>query len=516
MESLQQAAGERVPVATSDPPRRGRLGRNLLALGAGQMFTWTMSLAWTLVVPRIIGPGGLGLIVEAIAVAGILQIVLGMGTTAYVVREIVVARSRLSELVATAAALRLLLAPLFAVAVAVYAHLAHYGGRGTLVLYLVAGATLLTMIAEPVQGALQAIEEMQYLALGDAINKSAQGLLGIALALIGYGVVGFAGCLLATSALVLALSIRWVRRFEPLVLRTSRQRIAAMARGSAAYWTGGLFFTIYLWIDTAMLSLMTNATVVGWYGVATELFQTMMIVAVMASTAWLPRLVSAFERSRSELIAQARVPLELVLSAALPIAAVVAFAAPPAVRLVYGDGYRHASTPLIILGCCLAPMYVNIILAQVCVAAKKQTTWTWMMAGATVFNPTVNAILIPLTQHHWHNGAIGAAISLLLTELAIVAAALRVIGTEVFSRSGVLRLARIALACAGAVGAAVASRALGSAASIAIGVAALATLAVALRTVSRAELALARGQLAAASSGLPGPLRRRLAFLRAP
>ena len=494
---------------------RTQLGRNLAWLGAAQLFTWSMTLAWTLVVPRIIGPTRFGLIVAAMAVAGVLQILIGMGTTPYVVREIVVQRTRLPELVATAVAVRLLLAPLFVGAVLLWAHFAHYGSRGTLVLYLIAGATLLMMLTEPIQGAFQAIERMQYLALGDAIDKSAQGLLGILLALIGFGVVGFAGCWLVMSAIVMVLSIRWLSRFERLEIKTSSREVVAMARGSAAYWTGGLFFTLYLWADTVMLSLMTNAKVVGWYGVATKLFQAMLFVAVLTAQAWLPRLVSAAERSPQELRREALVPIELVLSLAVPIAALLAIAAEIGVRLVYGSAYNKAVPCLIILGCCLVPMYLNMILCQVCIAAKRMRVWTWIMGGATIFNIVVNLILIQVAQNRWGNGAIGASVSLLLTELVIAAAALRVVGLGVFSRSSALRLLRIGVASGGAIGVALACDGLGAAAGLGAGVVALLLFATVLRVVSHEELVFVLERLRAAGSGLPARFRRRVALLRA-
>ena len=46
-------------------------------------------------------------------------------------------------------------------------------------LYLAAAATILTLLAEPMQAGFQAIERMEYLAYSDVINKSSQGLLGV-------------------------------------------------------------------------------------------------------------------------------------------------------------------------------------------------------------------------------------------------------------------------------------------------------------------------------------------------
>ena len=47
--------------------RRG-VGANISALAGGQVVTWSMSLAWTLVVSRLLGPAGMGLLVTATSV----------------------------------------------------------------------------------------------------------------------------------------------------------------------------------------------------------------------------------------------------------------------------------------------------------------------------------------------------------------------------------------------------------------------------------------------------------------
>lgn len=425
-----------------------RVGKNLAALGAGQLFTWAMTMAWTLVVPRLIGPSGLGMITTGIAVAGILQIVLGAGTGVYVAREIVVSPGRGARLLVTAMVARLLLMPVFMAAIVIWAQLSHYSSEGKLVLYLSGGATVLYLLAEPAQSYFQAIERMHYRALGDAINKAAQGLVGIVLTLVGFGALGFAGCWLVMSGVVLALSLRWAGRHLRLEWRTTGRELREIARGSLVYWTAGVFFLLYLFIDTAMLSVMTNSTVVGWYGVPTKLFQTMLFVPTLFSTAWLPRLVRAAERSPRELHEVSRTPVTLVLALAVPIAAVVAVSSSDVIHLVYGAAYANAIPVMIILAITLIPMYLNIMLCQICVAANRQGRWTRLMVGACILNPVLNLVLIPLTQHRFHDGAVGAAIALLATEAAIACAGIVLTGRQVMGVGTLKRLYRVSLASA--------------------------------------------------------------------
>jgi O-antigen/teichoic acid export membrane protein len=60
-----------------------------------------------------------------------------------------------------------------------------------------------------------------------------------------------------------------------------------------------------------------------------------------------------------------------------------------------------------------------MIVYQILVASGRQAIWTAALAGACIVNPALNFVLIRYTQAHLGNGAVGAAVSLLLTELLI-------------------------------------------------------------------------------------------------
>ena len=62
MVSRVLAAGLR-PAGASAP--QSRLLRNIAVLAGGQLVTWALSLGWTLVVPRMIGPKGTGQLMAA-------------------------------------------------------------------------------------------------------------------------------------------------------------------------------------------------------------------------------------------------------------------------------------------------------------------------------------------------------------------------------------------------------------------------------------------------------------------
>ena len=480
----------------------GRVARNFGVLVGGQVVTWTMTLLWTLIVPRALGPVRLGILVSAQSVAGVLGIALGMGTRNYLVRETVISRGAGPKLVGTALILRLTFSPLVGLAAVGWAHIAHYGHDATLVLYLITAMTVLTLLTEPLQAAFQAIERMKYLAYADIVNKSAQTIIGVAVVLVGFRVVGIAANMAIMAGVVFLLMFWWLRPYFHIDIKTNFRLMARMTRQSMPYWTFGVFGMIYFWIDTIMLSLMTRSEVVGWYGATTSLFQTLMFLPVLVQTAWLPRLVAAFVKSRRDFATTARTPVELVLIIGVPIAMATALVADPLIHAVYGPRYAQAVPVMIVLAVCVPAIYLNIILGTVLLAAKRHRVWTSVMAGAAVFNPLVNLVLIPMTERRYHNGAIGAAISLVLTEV-LMDGAFILASRDAFDRRVVKRCALVCLASAGMGAVAHATRPLGTPLSLAAGFATLGILAAMLRIVGRRELEMVRSGLAHVRRQLP-------------
>jgi O-antigen/teichoic acid export membrane protein len=153
---------------------------------------------------------------------------------------------------------------------------------------------------------------------------------------------------------------------------------------------------------------------------------------------------------------------------------------------------------MVILALCVPPMYLNVMLNQVLVAAKRPMVWTYLMLGATVVNPLVNLVLIQLAQDRWQNGAIGAAASLLVTELLIVVVGTAIVGRHVMTAPMLWRLLRAVAAAAAMAGAMVAYSTLsfvpvqGFLPEAAVGLATFAGAALLLRVVSEEERVLAR------------------------
>ena len=171
-----------------------------------------------------------------------------------------------------------------------------------------------------------------------------------------------------------------------------------------------------------------------------------MFVPVILSTAWLPRLVNAFEESPRRLHETARRPIEIVLLLGLPICVLTAMTAAPVIRILFGPGYSQAAPVLTVLALVVPLMYLNIMLNQVVVAAKRQSVWTWIMAGATIVNPLFNIALIPSSSRTLATEPSGRRSPSGSTELLIVVVGFLVVARKVLTAASTFRLLRAAMA----------------------------------------------------------------------
>lgn len=424
---------------------RRRFIHGVGVLAGSQLVTWALTLGWTVVVPRMLGPSGIGELTTATSAASILVTVVELGLTVLLVRMIAQDRGRAGYLIATALVIQ---AVLFIPAVGVmgvFINVRHFDAEQQIVLWLATAAILPTVLKLPFQSAFQATEKMGRFAATGVITKLINSVAGIGLVVLGFGVVSLAALAAGVEAFTLLLNFRWARSQFRLGWGVSAKGAARLAVESLPFSANYIIHSTYLSINAVLLAMFTSATVVGWYGVSSRLVSTLYFLPVIISTALLPRLSASFDGHFENLQARARPVVELVAVFGLPIAAGAALVGAPLIQLVYG--HRFASSA-IVLGILLASVpfcYFNILVWQVLVAASRQVIWTKVLAGALVVNVAANAVLINYTQSRFGNGAIGAAASVVLTESLMSVAGL-VILPRLLNRASFLRLGRALLA----------------------------------------------------------------------
>lgn len=431
------------PEGLERAPKRSLAG-NIAALATSQLITWVLTLLWTLAVPRLLGPEAMGMLVIATSLAALVTVVLSFATRDFLVREMVSDHAVSSRLMTTALLTRGAAIPIAFLAAAAYGQFANLDSEAMSVMYLTAAATGCVILMDVALAAFQARERMQFIAYLDVGSKSLNSLGGVLLAVAGFGIVAISSFGLLVALLALLVSLRWIHRIVRLGARPLPAR--QVLRKAGPYWLVSVLFVAYVWADGLLLGLLVPTEVVGWYGVATRLFFTMGFLPVIVMTASLPRLIAAHADSPERMYVEARKPLEWVVLAGLPIGLGMACTADELVPVLFGADYANAVLPLVILALGLPLTYVNTVAAQVFIAAGRPRALIWLLALASVVNIVLNLVLIPMTQSRWGNGAIGAAGSMLLTEILQLILCLAVMGKGLLVRSTLRRIGAAALA----------------------------------------------------------------------
>lgn len=463
---------------------------NVLVLAGGQLASWLFGVGWTLVVPRRLGPAAIGEFVIAISTAAVVGIIVNQGAGPLLTREIARDNSKAGELVAGTIVMRLGMTVPSIVGMLIYLHFVNFRSELSVLVWLATALAVIASMSGAFQSAFGGLERMEYLAFGTLVGSGLASLLGIALVLLGGRVIAVMVLNLSLTVLVLALNAYWARHLFRVAWRGALRLVPHILRAGFSFWIGGLFFTAYLWIDSILLSVLVTAKMVGWYGVPTQLFVAILMVVGVLGTAWFPRLAAAHAEGAEALQRTARPALEGAILISLPIAAGTALVSTRVVEILYGPGFAGAGPVLAILGICIVPTFLNMMAYQILQAEGRQMSWFKVIALATVLNIAANLILIPHFRAQG-NGAVGAALSLLGTEVFEFGAALYLL-PWLLGRALLWRAARAAAATALMAATVLAVSPAGLFAEVAVGVVTFAAAALILKVPTPNEVALLR------------------------
>jgi O-antigen/teichoic acid export membrane protein len=427
------------------------IARNAAYLMVGQAMSWSLGLVFVLIVPRSVGAYQWGEWSLAWAITGVVSTLAGLGLGTLVIKDVSRDPSRAADYVGAALTSAVIMAGPFVAIIAGFAALAHYPTHTRVVIGLVTLAALVMFLATPITSALLALQKMHLNTLGTIISNglvSLAAVLLVKLAAVGITTISLAALCGALAAA--GVQIYGLRRHTRVWPNLNWRLIGHMIVGGLPYWGSGLFLTVYVWIDSVMLSVMTSTTEVGWYGAATRIISTMGFLPYIITMAVFPALSHGYKHDRGAMGRLAQVSLRLLVSLGLPLVVGTAIVGPKVVLLVFGWAFAPAGMILVVLSLTLLPMFVATLINGFLIAADRQVVWTWVMLASCILNPAINLVSISVFERAYHNGALGAAFALLITDTLIGVAALVLLPHELWTRVRAITpaLARAAAAAA--------------------------------------------------------------------
>ena len=470
---------------------RRALGNTAIMLVA-QLITWSATLVTTAVLGTWLGAAGFGTLYLAMSFSLLFGVLVEFGLNQQLVRAIARDRDLAGPYLINALAIKLALALVAYLAILALIYWLDYSAEAGRVIAVYCLILAWSGIASTFTAVYQGTQQVIYAAVGSVIEKVLICVLAVVLLWLGFGVTTMAAVFVigaGASALWQALCLRRVARIE---WRLDRAVITTLVRSALpffAYWVLG---SLYYRLDTILLSKLTDETVLGWYGAAYRLFDTLVFLpSIVASAILFPILSQLSIHSRPALRQAMTKGLDTILIVGMPISAGLFTLAEPIIQLIYRQPeFINAVPALQWLAIGLLLLYVNSILGVTLVSLNEERKLTLVAGLALVLNLGLNLALIPLFKH------VGAAATTVATEGFILSYLLAVTPRDLLGRStlGVLAKSGVASAAMALVLFALRGQSLGL--LVPLGAAIYALLGVMLRLVPLEDIRLIRVALA--------------------
>jgi O-antigen/teichoic acid export membrane protein len=391
----------------------------------------------------------------AISVTTIFEILIHFGCQYHVTKEVSLARDQAPQILVNSMVIRVILWVLSMIAMLGFVRFAGYPSTTSTLILILGAAKLWEGVAGVARACFQGFERMGPPAVSVVFERVFLMCAGVTALLMGGSAMTIALVMAASTALRTATVMISLRTVLDHLPRINWINVKSLVRQGMPYFLWSAFAVIYYRVDAVMLSLMTPEAVVGWYGAAYRIFDILMFLPSIYTTALLPVISRLLHKESHDVTSTIKQGVDFMLIAGIPIAVLIFTFAGHIIPFLFGAEEYGPSIILVRLFCIgLVLVYVDFVLGTAIVAANKQHPWSLVALAAIPLNVGLNYWLIPLFQQSHANGGIGAAIATTGTELFIMVSALALlpkpflrfpwVGTA--TQSGVAAVAMVTLA----------------------------------------------------------------------
>jgi len=395
--------------------RLRRVINNTIISFLGQAVNWTSTLLLTIAYGQFLGAFKFGELYFAIAFVTLIGYPIKTGYDSQAIRDVAQKPDKAAGYLSNLLLIRLGTWFILYIVILLVSWLLGYSPEVRLLVAICGFDLLCNALASTLASLHCAFERTIFPVVGNILEKGLSALFGILLLRSGAGVQAMAVVIVVGSLINGVWQAVWFFRLIGVDFAIDLVLIRTIVRTNIPFLINGVLLVGYTGIDTVLLSLMANNTVVGWYGAAQRIVDTMGFLPTIVITYIMYPIFSKLSiTSDADLKMAVEKSVNFLLFCGIPIATGMIVAAPNIIRFLYErNEFAHsipvlqASAPGVIF------VFINYALSSIIMSKKQDRTLPITSAIALVFNLGLNLILILLYQH------IGAAIASSLTEVLV-------------------------------------------------------------------------------------------------
>lgn len=388
-----------------------RIVKNTGVFFIAQVITYIIAFIYTINMARYLGAEGFGILTFGLSFVLILGISADLGLSSLIVREVSRNKSLTSKYAGNALIIKFFLSIVSVLSMVLVINIQDHSPLISQVVYILALWVVINSFSQLFYAIFQAHEHMEYQSVSSILN-SIIILLGVIYGTIqGFDVLWFAITYLVASLIVLiyCFAIYWAK-FKPLKFELNISFWKSCILAALPLSIASIFSIIAFRVDAVLLSLLQDATVVGWYGASYKIIESLMFIPMVYTAAIFP-VVSSFHSLKKSLDILYQKSVKYSIMLGLPIAAITTIFAQEIIDLLFGSSYYPAVVALQILIWTIPFLFLTYLFGTILISIDKQNLILKTTGVAMIFNVMLNIILIPKYSY------VAASVVTVLTEL---------------------------------------------------------------------------------------------------
>ena len=412
----------------------------------GNIASFVISFFFVMYVARYLGAQGFGVLSFALAFTMIFGVFTDIGLQGLMIRELSRDKALAPKFMGNIAVLKILLVIVTFGLIALTINLLGYPRQTITVVYLMAMSVMFNAFSMMFYGVFRAYERMEFEALGQGLG-SLLTLAGAFWAMshdssvVAFGWVYFFVALVTLVYSVLILRWKFVMPKIQIDIAFWREAL----KQAWPFALAGVFLTIYLSIDSVMLSRIKGDEAVGWYNAAYRLISIIALPFGAFFSATFPIMSRLHVASKEFLRFTYEKSFKYMLILGVPIGVGTTLLANKLILLIFGYPYYPSIIVLQIIIWSMVFQIVSGPFVNLFQSLNRQIVVVWVLAAGAVFKVILNIVLI--SGHSYTGVSISTLVSGFIALLLSVVWSSR-IGYSITTKNTLAMIIRVSVASA--------------------------------------------------------------------
>lgn len=390
------------------------LFKNSFWLLMAEFVNKVMMFSLTIIFARYLGAEGYGQLAFSMNLTGLFVILADFGLSTLAIKEIARNKHIAKKYLDNIAVLKLFLSLLTIFGLCFITTLLGKPFSVELMVYLLGGYVLISSASEFISSVFRAYEKMEYVALSIIIRGVTLFILGFIFVFLDFGIYYIILAYILGALFSLFFLVYTVRK---IIFKFSFEFdfhfILGVLKRSSPFALSMAFASIYLSIDSILISHYIGDIELGYYSLGYSLTIVFYIIPSILSNVYLPRFSIYFKSDKIKLKSLFRLLLTKLCIIIIPLLFFLYFLSPYIFLFFYGPEFNNSIIVFQVLLLALLFKFFSFPYAFLLVAGEKQNIRVAIQGFSAFFNLVTNIIFIP------RYGILGAAGTTIASELLL-------------------------------------------------------------------------------------------------